>query len=287
MSLDQVCRKFMDHRCRHGPDCRYIHDKTLCYEFWRFGNCKYGENCRKNHFVTTQLREVIVENPPKEGNNHRERRVKNTESFDPCYDPPNMRVLVEYGKEKCELKLQTQDVVLIPDFFKNDGSIYQKLVDEVSACGNDIFVSWHGDSHFIANDKKHFKEKCPTYLSVIEKIKNYFNMRIEATRFNWYSNDDEFKPMHFDAAGVKPEKALTQNFTVAVSFGKERVAAFEEVGSKKITGFPAPDGSCYCFTRDLNIKYRHGILAVRPENRTGEGRVSVIVWGWKDQDEVK
>lgn len=79
----------------------------------------------------------------------------------------------------------------------------------------------------------------------------------------------------------------TQNFTVAVSFGKNRIAAFEEVDSKKTTGFPCPDGSCYCFTRDLNTKFRHGILPILPDKRTGEGRVSVIAWGWVDQDEVK
>jgi hypothetical protein len=41
-------------------------------------------------------------------------------------------------------------------------------------------------------------------------------MDIKATRFNWYRNSDHWKPFHHDAAAVKPEKALTQNFTVAV-----------------------------------------------------------------------
>ena len=44
----------------------------------------------------------------------------------------------------------------------------------------------------------------------------------QATRFNWYRNTSEWKPFHHDAAAMKPDKARTQNFTVAVSFGCER-----------------------------------------------------------------
>ena len=277
--MEDVCRDFMNHRCnkRH---CNYIHDKNLCKDFYKSGNCRWEPNCKKNHFVT-DTRHLRKDDEYSSG-----KHVKNTETFEPNYNPPSMRILVEYGKKKCEAKLQTQDVLLVPDFFANSGDVYEKLVDEVLKCG-DVLVPWHGDSHLIANDKLNFKEKCPTYLKVIEKIKNYFNMRIEATRFNFYSTDDEWKPYHFDSAGVRPEKAKTQNFTVAVSFGKNRLAGFEEVEGKKVTAFPCPDGSCYCFTRDLNTTYRHGILPVLPEKRTGEGRVSVIAWGWVDQDEVR
>ncbi len=260
--MDKICRDFMENKCKR-ENCRFIHDKSLCYYFWKHNSCRWGDQCRKNHFVSqTQIQ-----------NKTNITRVKNTETFEPNYNPPDMRVLVEFGQEKCKAKLQTQDVLLVPDFYTNTGDVYEKLVEEVLKCG-DVLIPWHGDSHLIANDKLNFKEKCPTYLKIIEKIKNYFNMRIEATRFNFYSTDDEFKPMHFDASGVRPEKAKTQNMTVAVSFGKTRVAAFEEVESKKITGFPCQDGSCYCFTRDLNTKYRHGILPIRPELRTGDGRVS-------------
>lgn len=267
--MENICRDFMENRCKRD-NCRFIHDRDVCYHFWKYGECKWGMDCRKKHSVNRSIN-----------------RPKNTESFEPNYNPPDMRIIVEYGKSKCEAKLQTQDVLLVPDFFTNSGDVYEKLVDEVLKCGNDVLVPWHGDSHLIANDKLNFKEKCPTFLKVIDKIKNYFNMRIEATRFNFYSTDDEWKPFHFDAAGVRPEKAKTQNFTVAISFGLERIAAFEEVESKKVTGFACPDGSAYCFTRDLNIKFRHGILPIKPEKRTGKGRVSVICWGWKEQEEVK
>ena len=36
-----------------------------------------------------------------------------------------------------------------------------------------------------------------------------------------YRNTAEWKPFHHDAAAMKPDKARTQNFTAAVSFGCE------------------------------------------------------------------
>ena len=42
------------------------------------------------------------------------------------------------------------------------------------------------------------------------------------------------QPFHHDAAAMKPDKARTQNFTVAVSFGCERDAAFEHAETKEL-----------------------------------------------------
>ena len=47
-----------------------------------------------------------------------------------------------------------------------------------------------------------------------------------------YRDSKEWKPFHHDAAAVKADKARTQNFTVAVSFGLERDAAFEHAKTK-------------------------------------------------------
>ena len=51
--MDKVCRNFMDHKCKKD-NCRFIHDKSLCYHFWKYNSCKWGDQCRKNHFVTTR-----------------------------------------------------------------------------------------------------------------------------------------------------------------------------------------------------------------------------------------
>ena len=63
-------------------------------------------------------------------------------------------------------------------------------------------------------------------------------MNVQATRLNWYRDTNEWKPFHHDAAAVKPDKARTQNMTVAVSFGAERDAAFEHAKTKTVISMP-------------------------------------------------
>ena len=48
-----------------------------------------------------------------------------------------------------------------------------------------LWQSWHGDSHFIADDKRNWKEHCPTFTMILDRIRHYFDMDIKATRLNW------------------------------------------------------------------------------------------------------
>jgi hypothetical protein len=126
---------------------------------------------------------------------------------------------------------------MVNDLFgdPNDLTIYHKLLDEMENSGVDVqrlWQLWHGDSHLIADDKKAWKDKCPTFHNVVETMSNYFNMDVKATRFNWYRDSSEWKPFHHDAAAIKEKYARTQNFTVGVSFGAERDAAFEHAQVK-------------------------------------------------------
>jgi phosphoribosylglycinamide formyltransferase 2 len=45
----------------------------------------------------------------------------------------------------------------------------------------ELWKLWHGDTHLIADDKKGWKKNCPVFNSVIERIKEYFNMDVKAT----------------------------------------------------------------------------------------------------------
>ena len=89
---------------------------------------------------------------------------------------------------------------------------------------------------------------------------------LTATRLNWYRDSKEWKPFHHDAAAIKPDKAKTQNLTVAVSFGAERDAAFEHAKTKSVVSMPQPNGTIYVFAKDVNIIWRHGILQVIEES---------------------
>ena len=105
-------------------------------------------------------------------------------------------------------------------------------------------------------------------------------MDIKATRFNWYRNSKEWKPFHHDAAAVDPKKAKTQNFTVGVSFGCTRNISFQDVKSNKVITIPTINGQTYCFSRDINIEWKHGVPQIPPEEQNEEGRISIIAWGY-------
>ncbi len=85
---------------------------------------------------------------------------------------------------------------------------------------------------------------------------------------------------------MKADKARTQNFTVAVSFGAERDAAFEHAKTKVQISMPQPNGCVYTFGRDVNILWRHGILQMPDDKYSDQGRVSIIAWGWNKQTDV-
>lgn len=230
-------------------------------------------------------------------------RKSNTETFEPNYSPADMRVLLDIGREKTNLSIKTQDIILAPNLFceTSDFSIYNNLLAEMNNCGiekDKLFKLWHGDTHFIADDHLGWnkdKSKHPTFNMIIDKISSFFNMDIKATRFNWYSNDNEWKPKHHDAAAVKADKAKTQNFTVGVSFGKTRDIEFEDAlepqGHRRVVNFPLPNGYTYCFTRDINVNWRHGVSPIHPDKQSKDkndiGRISIIAWGYVKQEEAK
>ncbi|XP_057298718.1 uncharacterized protein LOC130629501 [Hydractinia symbiolongicarpus] len=219
-------------------------------------------------------------------------RKKNTETFKPSHKPAEMRILAAHaGWKKYSREITSRDVLVVHDLFcePNDLTIYNKLLGEIRQSGieeTDLWQLWHGDSHVIADDKKKWKESCPTFHMVLNKISDYFDMDIKATRLNWYRDSKEWKPFHHDAAAIKPDKAKTQNFTVAVSFGAEREAAFEHATTKTVISMPQPNGTIYVFSKDVNVIWRHGILQVPPEKYHSEGRISIIAWGWVEQNQV-
>lgn len=199
-----------------------------------------------------------------------------------------MRVVVDVDPNHLSVPVTVRDVLYAPCIFNRPGDdkLYDKLAQEMDRCTipeRDLLKSWHGDSHWIADDSTGWKKQCPTFTAVVDRIRKYFDMDIKATRFNWYKDTSEWKPYHHDAAAVKPDKAKTQNFTVGVSFGATRVAAFEDARTKTTIAMPQPHGSVYCFSRDTNILWRHGILQEKEVRQ--EGRISIIAWGWIEQEE--
>lgn len=241
-----------------------------------------SRNCSNNQSISQQeQQQKVLSNA---SNNSGYGRRVNTESFDPSHKPPDMRVVVDLGKEKLTTKLTVRDVLLCPNLFSQPGddTIYERLISEMDKCTIPMKL-WHGDSHMMADDRTGFATQCPTFQMVIARIAAFFSMKIVSTRYNFFRGTDDWKPFHHDAAQCLPALAKVQNITVGVSFGTTRDADFEEVESKKVVRFPLVDGAVYVFCRDLNCMWRHGIPQVPPEKQTKRGRISIIAWGWVDQ----
>lgn len=220
-------------------------------------------------------------------------RIKNTETFEPMQKPVDMRVVYDLGcyQDKLSKTLKTRDVLLVPNLFRDfeENEIYNRLIDEIKNCGipeEKVIIPWHGNNvikgtHMIASDWEKWKRSSPTFNIVINRIREFFDMNIKATRLNWYQNTEQWKAFHFDAAKINPEKAKIQNFTVSVSFGRTRDCAFERDDNlKNVISFPIGDGEMYCFTKETNEMWRHGVLQELPI--VEDGRISIVAWGWID-----
>ena len=85
----------------------------------------------------------------------------------------------------------------------------------------------------------------------------YFEMDVKATRLNWYRDSTEWKPFHHDAAAMKEKFARSQNFTLGVSFGAERDAAFEHAQVGLLNILSANLYNSYVF------KYLHNKMRVK------------------------
>jgi hypothetical protein len=223
------------------------------------------------------------------------KKGRNTQDFSPSLAPPGLKLVVgDAAAKTLGRKMHGRHVTYVPNFFcaEADESAHATLLEEVSAAGSsEMWIPWHEKSHFIANDRdRHgkWKQDSPMFTAVVEKIAAYFQMDVKATRFNLYRDEEEWKPYHHDAAAVKKDKARTQNCTIAVSFGATRDVAFEHAKTGTTVFLPQTNGSCYAFGHDVNVEWRHGVPQVPEGLRRAEGgkcaRVSIIAWGWVDQD---
>ncbi len=219
---------------------------------------------------------------------------RNTQDFTPSTVPQGLKLVVgDARRPKLGKKMHGRHVTYVPGFFcdEDDSQVFQKLMSEVRAAGSpEMWVPWHEQSHHIANDRERngkWKDDSPVFKAVVEKIAKYFDMNVKATRFNDYMTSCEWKPFHHDAAAVKKDKAETQNCTIAVSFGVTRDIAFEHASTKTTVFLPQTNGSAYGFGHDVNLDWRHGVPQVPEQLRNekdNEERVSIIAWGWVDQD---
>jgi len=327
-NLKLICRDWLYNKCARD-NCKFIHDLELCIDYVKSNKC--NGSCGKNHFVNPELvnqfnsnkqnksRKNINSNPnqnnkqinnnkpqPQHQHHHHHHKSKpiNTEKFEPDFTPPEMRILFEYGLTESNGNPQSNDVLIVPDLFAGESNLfagesnlYERLLDELFATNfnkHELVISWHEGCHLIADDKLDWKKYCPTFNYVIDKVAKYFKMDVKATRFNWMQNLNDHKFFHYDGAALKPEIAKKQNSTIGVSFGATRDIAFQVASHpncRKVVSIPLPNGYTYCFNKDVNIDWRHGVLPIetKPDYKPNrkDGRVSIVAWGYIDQVDIK
>ncbi len=260
--MEKVCKFYVKGNCKEN-NCKFKHIDNICSDYF-FSNCT-NNNCQKNHNYKLEKKH---------------KKFVNTENYEPSYKPHDMIVKLILNKDDTN-NITERDVFLCPTLF-NDSTLYNQLLEEIKNTGkDDIFKLWHGDTHYIVDDHINWKKLCPKFTEIINTIKDYFNVDVKATRFNYYENSNHFKPYHFDAAAFDKEKAKIQNITIGISFGATRDIAFEHATSKNTISFPLSDCMVYGFSKQVNIDWRHGIPQINPDNYSDSGRISIIVWGYK------
>jgi hypothetical protein len=272
--MEKICKFYIKGNCKE-QSCKFKHVDNVCRNYF-FGECN-KEHCKFDHSYKITNKEN-KEN--KLDNKKKYKKFVNTENYNPSYKPHDMIVKLILNKDDTN-NLSERDVFLCPNIFTNS-DYYNTLLEEIKQIGkNDIFKLWHGDTHYIVDDHINWKKLCPKFIEVIDTIKEYFGIDVKATRFNWYENSNHFKPYHFDAAAFDEEKAKFQNITIGVSFGATRDIAFEHAISKNTVSFPLIDKMVYGFSKQVNIDWRHGIPQIHPDNFSDQGRISIIIWGYK------
>ncbi|CAE7507476.1 unnamed protein product [Symbiodinium natans] len=123
----------------------------------------------------------------------------------------------------------------------------------------------------------------PTYERVVRFLAGYFGVEPIRSLVNHYRSGEDFTSFHSDQyfSGV--------NMTIGASFGEERALVFEHRETKEQFSFPQHNGDVFAFTDSVNRLFVHGIPRERRARSTTAcghtpGRISVIVWGRRDQE---
>ena len=162
------------------------------------------------------------------------------------------------------------ECIYLPNFFCeiNNYDILLRLVDELKN-NNSGMISW----------SKHMKYEnpdfSPTFNEIIQKMSDYFDTEIYHTRMNFYKDGSDWKPFHHDSHAYGG-KALREDFTIGCSFGASRNLAILHEKTQQEFTFPQTNGDVFCFTSNVNKKFKHGV----PKSRNIDigPRISIIIW---------
>lgn len=137
-------------------------------------------------------------------------------------------------------------------------------------------------------------KQSPAYLAIVKRLQGRFpSLVIGYSIVNWYRDENDWTEMHrdnFGAGGNRfvggpfgDENARPHNIAIGASFGDERELRFHHLKSEAEFSFPQREGDIFAFTSPVNTAFQHAVLKA---NRRVSGRISVILWGHVDSEEI-
>jgi len=192
----------------------------------------------------------------------------------------------------------------LPSFFGDAGDLFEQLSEDVvsHAEGEGGLVSW--SQHLKARRTKGANSAKHTHLcarvsnravsslcqledpdfsrafqSVLQRLSDYFDLEVYASRLNFYRCGSDWKPYHHDSHAYSKDRGHVQkeDFTVGASFGASRELAFKHKPSGSVFSFPQQSGDIFAFNSLVNERFKHGVPKV-DKDKAGP-RISVIAWG--------
>ncbi|KAL6072074.1 Fe2OG dioxygenase domain-containing protein [Balamuthia mandrillaris] len=161
--------------------------------------------------------------------------------------------------------------IYLPQFLcaAEDYTLLQSLAKELA----------DGEDHSMINWSKHLKHENPSFSNsfncIIQKMADYFDVEVYATRLNFYPDGISWKPFHHDSHAYGGQ-GKREDFTMGASFGATRQLVFLHPPSGMTFEFPQVNGDVFAFNSEVNRRFQHGL----PKSKNNVGpRFSVIAWG--------
>ena len=160
---------------------------------------------------------------------------------------------------------------------ESDYETLERLANDLDECSEEE------TEEGMINWSKHLKRENPefseTFRTVVERMAEYFDVDVFATRLNFYRDGSDWKPYHHDshAFGANGHK---EDFTMGASFGAPRALSFLHESSASSFEFPQKNGDVFAFSSEVNAAMKHGVPQLSGQEQFKVNpRFSIIAWG--------
>jgi hypothetical protein len=160
---------------------------------------------------------------------------------------------------------------------ESDYETLERLAKDLDECSKEE------EEEGMINWSKHLKRENPefseTFRTVVERMAEYFDVDVFATRLNFYRDGSDWKPYHHDshAFGASGHE---EDFTMGASFGAPRALSFLHESSASSFEFPQKNGDVFAFSSEVNAAMKHGVPQLSGQEQFAVNpRFSIIAWG--------